>query len=216
MSEGLIPVPVYVSPELPIRLALGKLGYSGSYFQTLKDDMVEWIIECQDKISRKHTFVPYESEEEVKDNKIRHCFKMIECVGDGCQPFTYQASGSCAGICTDKCKTICCGNPQSFTIDECYINFSPALPDGAKVKTKGYARKLDANGVPLIHELCVPSTTQYVMWMLCFREKDNRAGACEARYYNLVRQDRANLRAWINANLVVYGIAWSGKGGHVN
>ena len=143
MSEGLIPVPIYVSPFQPIRLALGKMGYPASYVQTLKDDFVAWVIEAQDKVSRKHTYVPLDIDGVEQNNKIEHCCKMIECVGDQCAPFTYQASGSCPGVCTNNCSKICCGNPQSFIVDECYIHFTPPIADGVPIKVKGYGRKYD-------------------------------------------------------------------------
>lgn len=209
MAEGLVNIPRFVSPKQPIRLALGKLGFS-NLMQTLEPDLVAWTAEALGLISRKKTFSAIEIDAVIEDNVVPHCpdFSMIECVKIAGVPLTYQPDGSCHGVVTDNCRCICIGSEKKFTVDESYIHFVPVQSDGTAVKIKYYKRPMGDDGYPLVNEACVLAVTEYLKWQICFRERDNRSAACEARWYVLCRQARAIMNTWTQQQLENFGLIW--------
>lgn len=207
MSQGLIPVPTYVSPLLPIRLAFGKLGVP-DYTQTLRDDLVQWVVEALDYISRKKTQVPHEICERVENNQIRHHFKLIEWVKKGPVKLTYDGYSSKSGLVTTGCRQNRGCEGESFVVDECYVGFKPALPNGMVVVVRGYGRKYGEDGYPMVNELCLTAVTEYIKWQICVRDRDNRAGACEQRWYRLCNWARGELQVWTSQQLEQFGYSW--------
>lgn len=209
MAEGVVTVIEWVSPKQAIRIALGKLGYS-DMMQTLEPDLIAWAVFGNDKISRKKTYKKVEQEFEVENNAIQigGCFKLIDCVTrNGC-PLTYDPNGSCGECVTEECCNVCRGSSQLFIVDDCYIHFSPAIADGITIKVKGYQRPIGPDGYPLVPDVCSEAIAEYVMWQLCFRERDNRTAACEKRWYELIRQARADLRTLTQQQLERIGYRW--------
>lgn len=215
MQES-IPIIKFVSPEQPIRLALGKLGFA-NMMQTISDDMVAWVMEAQDLIQKdRRVLKSHTRTEKVYDNQIPHCAGniAIDCVKKGGVPLTYQVDGSCKDTVTKSCCTVCCDNAanggQKFIVNSCYTQFSPALPDGTEIEITSLNRPEAESGYPMIADVCVTAITEYVKWMICFRERDNRTAACEQRWYALCRIARANLRKgeWSQKNIEQLGYYW--------
>jgi len=212
MQES-IPIIKFVSPEYPIRVALGKLGYGAPLIQTMELDMVQWTDEAQNLISPNRKILkPYTRTDNVYDNQIPHCpgDTAIDCVKMGGTVLTYQANGSCRNMVTNNCIKTCCGNGQKFIVNECYTQFTPALPDGTEIEITALARPKAENGYPMVAEICVTAIAEYVKWMLCFRMRDNRTGACERRWLDLCRIARSNLKRgeWSQQNIEKFGYYW--------
>lgn len=212
MAEGAIIIPRFVSPKQPIRLALGKLGYS-NLMQTLEPDLIAWSIEAQDLISKKKTMQPTTMEVTVENNQVPHCsdWLLIDAVKTKSgYPLTYKGGGSVAGCVTDNCKKVCCGSDQGFTVDTCYTSFTPAMADGATLDITYYKRPTDSEGYPMIAEVCVLAVTEYIKWQLCFRQGDNRHRDCERRWLILCKQARGLLNVWTRKKLSDLGYVWYG------
>lgn len=218
--QDTIPIIKFVSPEQPIRLALGKLGY-GNMMQTIGDDMVAWVIEAQNLIKKdRRVLKPHTRKETVHDNQVPHCDGniAIDCVKRDGVPLTYQANGSCKDSVTKSCSCgvwvnqpgQCCDKGQKFIVNDCYVQFSPALPDGTEVEITALVRPEAISGFPMVPEISVTAISEYVKWMLCFRERDNRSSACEQRWYVLCRIARAELNKgqWSQQNIEQFGYYW--------
>lgn len=215
-----VPIIRFVSPEQPIRLALGKLGYA-NMMQTIGDDMVAWVIEAQNLIKKdRRALKSHTRTETVHDNQVPHCHGnvAIDCVKLDGVPLTYQVDGSCKDTATQNCcrgvwanqPGARCNSNQKFIVNECYIQFSPPIADGKEVEITALVRPEAENGYPMIPDVCVTAVTEYVKWMLCFRERDNRSSACEQRWYVLCRIARSDLKAgdWTQQNIERFGYYW--------
>lgn len=214
MSEAIL-IPKFVQPEQAIRIALGKLGYP-NLAQTLELDLVAWSIEARNLIRRDRRVLKSRTRtEKVYDNSIPHCpgQQYIDCVKQDGTPLTYQPNGSCENTVTNNCIKTCCGSEQKFIVNECYTQFSPALPDGTEIEITALSDPEAQNGYPMIPEVCVTAIAEYIKWMVCFRERDNRSGACESRWYVLCRIARKDLKKgeWSQEAIEKFGYYWSGN-----
>lgn len=207
------PIPQFSDPEYPIRVALGKLGYDASYMQTAELDLVQWVMEAMNFIRKdKKVLKKITKTEKVYDNQIAHCefASYVDEVKKGGVCLGLKVTDSCANMLTDNCRKVCCKGPYEFIVNECYTQFSPTLPDGTEIEITYLARPKAKSGYPKVPEPCVVAIAEYVKWMLCVRERDNRAGASETRWYVLCQQARAALKQgeWSNVNIAKLGYFW--------
>ena len=208
-------IPQFVNPEQAIRIALGKLGYP-NLMQTMELDLVAWAMEARNLIRRDRRVLKSSTRKEtVHDNSIPHCSgqQYIDCVKKDGVPLTFQPGGSCVELVTNNCCKVCCNSEQKFIVNECYTQFSPALPDGTEIEITALANPEAQNGYPMIPEVCVTAIAEYIKWMICVRERDNRAGASEARWYVLCRIARADLKKgeWSQEAIERFGYYWWSK-----
>lgn len=187
----------YVSTFQPIRTAVGNLGYS-NVMQALEEDLVRWAVEGQDFITRKTPYYVMQAVSKtliIKDNKIKYCADMqvIDCVSINGVPYDYNGQNECMVTPTCGCSNVGTSNLFTFGADGCSITFM-GQSDGTEVDIKYLARPMDDNGYPMVLESIVFAIQEYVMWQLCFRQRDIRSSACEARWYALCRQARASLK----------------------
>lgn len=208
-----VPIPKFSSPEYPIRKAFGKLGYPASLLQTLELDLVDWVIEAMNLIKKdKKALRMFTDTYTVRDNQVPHCpeWQFIECVKKDGKPLTLRVTDGCSNFVTGGCRSKCKGGSQQFTVNECYTQFTPALPDGTEVEITSLVRPKSETGYPLVPEVCTAAVSEYVMWMLARRERDNRAGSIEARWYAMCRIARADLNKaqWQQPNIEKFGYIW--------
>lgn len=202
-------IPKYVSPLETIRSALGDLGYT-SLMQTLEPDLIRWSAEASDFISRKKTGKMSTHELEVKNNMAVLCseFSMLENVEHNCRPLTLDKQRTLGCACTKSCVTRCCGNPQTFWIDECYVHFQPAMADGEIVHVTVVERPMGPDGYPLVLDVCKIAVAEYIKWKICFLKDDPRGAACERRWYVLCVQARAQTNTLTQEQLREIGYFW--------
>lgn len=203
-------LPKYVSPLEAIRSALGDLGYKALY-QTLEPDLIRWTAEASDFVSEKQrVYQPAEDDFEVNNNQIAWCkeFKMLECLSINGVPLTLKRDVNCNNLCTNDCLSVCCGNSQEFSLNECYATFDPVLADGSIVHGVFLKRPMGADGYPLVHDACKIAVSEYVKWKVCFLKADPRATSCEGRWYKLCVQARAKVNAITNEQLQEIGLMW--------
>ena len=200
----------WTNPREPIRSALGNLGYS-NLFQTLEPDLIRWCIEAQDLISRPRTQQEGRMDFEVTDNKIILCpdFLMLECVSIGNTVLTYEPNGSCDDMVTDSCPCRCACGEGKFTIDNCYMHFSPEQPDGTVVHIKYLKRKMGADGYPMVVNVCATAIIEYINMKVTFRERDNRYAECKAQWLIRCVQARMELKRLTQNQVHDIGEMWS-------
>ena len=177
--SGYNSIPRYTSPKEAIRNALGRLGYASSY-QSMKPDFIAWTADAQDLISRLKTYVDMPYADYVCGNKIMlpqemglitcATYGQIDCAGT---PMTYKATGNCQRLCKNSVNR-CCSSAQFFTLDECYMHFTPALADGMPIFVNGMQRPVDDEGYPLILETSVLAVSEYIAANICLRFSDKR------------------------------------------
>lgn len=209
--QNAVPVIRFVNPKEPIRVALGKLGYP-NMMQTLELDLVHWCVEAVDLIKKQKGLKKYTETRYSSDSKIALCRDdlAIDCVTINGSELNYKETSGCGSNVTSRCRK-CCGNSgKTMSIDGCYIHLSPSVADGTEVEVTSLKRPVDVDGYPLIPEVTVVAVAEYVKWMLCVRERDNRAGDSERRWYALCRIARGELKstAWTQSELEKFGYFW--------
>lgn len=209
------PIIRYISPKEAIRVALGKLGYS-NLWQQLEPDLVMWAMFAANKIDNDKVMKAVTVEATVEDNRVPHCqeFKAVECVKKGGCALTLRMTKDCETCVTRNCRTTCCGNPygQTFTVNECFIQFSPALTDGTELEITYLTRPIAEDGYPAVPDVATEAIAQYVMWQLLFRDSDPRTMAAEQRWYQLLRQVQKQFNGYTQQQIEAIGLIWRGIG----
>lgn len=203
-------LPKYVSPLEPLRSALGDIGYK-SLYQTLEPDMIRWTAEASDFIAEnKKVYQSAEDDFVIKNNQLAWCkeFKMLECLSINGVPLTLKQGPGCETLCTDNCRSVCCGSDRTFSLNECYATFEPPLVDGSIVHGVFLKRPMGADGYPLVNDACKVAVAEYVKWKVCFLKADPRAASCEKRWYVLCVQARAKVNAITDEQLQEIGLMW--------
>jgi|GEM_PF-5855530 len=228
--SGYNSIPRYTSPKEAIRNALGRLGYA-SHYQSMKPDFIAWTADAQDLISRLKTFVDLPFADYVCDNKIMLPQEMslitcatygnISCAGI---PMTYKATGGCDRLCKSSVNR-CCNSQQFFTLDECYMHFTPALADGVPIFVNGMQRPVDNEGYPLVLETSVLAVSEYIAANICLRFSDKRYDVFYQLWLKHCRRARAEANQISNIQAqqlgyvyhampvsVTHGVGWAGAG----
>lgn len=205
-----INIPRYVSPKQAIRSALGNLG-KGNLMQTMEPDLIRWSIEAQDLISPINVLQKKSEIFKVSDNRVTLCedFKMVECVKINGVPLRYLGGRNCQYItkgCYDSCNTI--GSGLGFSVDSCYVHFSPAIQDGTEVEVTWLQRPVGDDGIPLVVEQCLIAVQDYISWMICLRTMDNRAGIHEKNWYYRCRTARAEMNRFAESQRQQLGVQY--------
>lgn len=191
----------------------------------MEPDLIMWVIEAQDYISRPKTMKWAETPAQgiqVQDNKIPICveWQMIECVSLSGVPLIYDPTRSCGGRCTQNCESLyiypVCQNEQQWLMDECYIHFDPLIGDDKFIHVKALQRAMGTDGYPLIFEVCATAIADYVMWKVCFRFRDNRAAECKRDWFFHKRTAFAELNRYTQQQLQNLGLAWFAPLYHYN
>lgn len=211
--ENSIEIPQLITTKFAIRGALGNLGM-GHLLQNLEEDLLRWAGEAYEKITantRAGTiYVPVSETQYVENNRVKLCtgFKALQCLKlNGCViPFLYNKH-RCTTSCNNSCGTACncCGNGggncainsqlcTAFYLDQCWVKFAPEAANGLKVEIEAWATPYDDEGYPLVIDKTTTAIQQYISWMVCLRQGDNRAAAFQQMWYFDCRQ----ARSWIN------------------
>lgn len=213
-SQNDIEVYQFISPKFAIRGALGNIAM-GHLIQNLEEDLLRWAGEANEKLTADTKaatiYKPVDQIAYTKNNRIKLCdgFKALQCLKlNGCKiPFLYNKE-RCTTTCDNGangcsncgCDTCAGGTPanlascHSFYLDGCWVKFSPEIEDGQKVEIAAWATPKDEDGYVLVIDKTTTAIQEYVAWMVCRREGDNRMGMFEKNWYFNCRQ----ARAWIN------------------
>jgi hypothetical protein len=213
-SENDIVVHQLISPKFAIRGALGNLGM-GHLLQSLEEDLLRWTGEANEKITAdtkaSTIYKPVDQIAYTKNNRVKLCdgFQALQCLKlNGCQiPFLYNrhrcstncsnGENGCSSCGCDSCANVVTPvlpNCHSFYLDGCFVKFSPEVDDGYKVEIAAWATPKDEEGYNLVIDKTTTAIQEYISWMVCRREGDNRAAGFERTWYFNCRQ----ARAWIN------------------
>lgn len=228
-SENDIQLNHLISPKFAIRGALGNLGM-GHLIQNLEEDLIRWVGEANEKIilnTKADTiYKPVDQVAYTKNNRVKLCdgFQALQCLKlEGCQiPFLYNKH-RCASNCGNSCGSGDCGccnnvvtpvvqNCHSFWIDGCWVKFSPDVADGQKVEIAAWATPKDEEGYVMVIDKTTTALQDYVAWMVCRREGDNRMGMFEKSWYFNCRQARAIINKKTDAELREISKWWQPRG----
>lgn len=206
MSAGYNNIPIYTSPFTAIRSGLGRIGF-GDVMQTLEPDLIAWVAEAQDKISRLKTFTDLPCELEVCDNKVMlpQEMQLIECASFNGSEMTNINNPGCCDRLTKNSPNRCCRSAQGFYLDECYMHFKPFLPDGCIVHVDGRQRPIGTDGYPLVAEVCITAVAEYIATMVSLRFRDNRYNEFNKRWKLACKQARAELTRLSQAQIESLG-----------
>lgn len=215
--SGYNDIPQYVSPQTSIRQAFGSLGY-GDKYQSLKEDCMAWIADACDEISRLKIYTDVNfcggngdapNEYVVCNNKIElpMAMKIVICASfNGC-PMTYRQSSGCNRLCKGSVNR-CCNSDQFFTLDECYMHFTPPIADGAIITVDGRGRLLDDDGYPMVPEVCILAVSRYVAAQVCLRYGDSRYQEFKKLWQKACLRARAELNQFSNIQTASLGYAY--------
>lgn len=227
-SENDIDVISFASPKFAIRGALGNLGM-GHLIQNLEDDLLRWVGEAYEKIvmntKAATIYKPVSEVAYTKNNRVKLCdgFKSLQCLKlNGCKiPFLYNKH-RCTATCENGCGTSCgcCQNIvtpnidgcHAFYLDGCWVKFSPDVADSQKVEIEAWAVPKDDEGYILVIDTTITAIQEYVSWMVCRREGDNRMGMFEKNWYFNCRQARSILNKKTDAELREISRWWQPNG----
>ncbi len=197
--SGYNSVPKFIPCQVAIRQALGGLGYGDSY-QTMQPDLIAWVADAMDLISRLKTYTDLPCGNYTTcNNKIELPLEMalITCVTVNGKPMTYLPTKGCNKVTNNSPNRCDCG-AQGFYIDECYMHFTPAIADGVEINVGGLGRPMDVDGFPLIPEVAILAISEYVSARICLRFRDSRYNEFQRLWEKHCLRARAELNQMSN------------------
>lgn len=231
-SENDINVIEFLSPKFAIRGAVGNLGM-GHLIQNLEDDLIRWSGEAYEKIvmdtKAATIYKPVSQIAYTKNNRVMLCdgFKSLQCLkyNGSTIPFLYNKH-RCTATCSNTCGTGCgcctqnvvqpnINGCHAFYLDGCWVKFSPTVPDGQRIDIEAWAVPKDDEGYLMVIDSTITAIQDYIAWMVCRREGDNRAASFEKAWYFNCRQARAKLNKKTDAELREISRWWQPQGFHM-